>query len=477
MAKAVLLDLNGVVEDLRDFYWHRDDLVAEALKPRFVDSRVREEAAAVRDSYSHIMAHSTPEFHLMFWEDLLRRLDPSVTPGQLFDAYNAFVELYVKHSAVYADAAALLGNPPPSCVLGLLSNANSVRARRFLAHHGLTDRFASVVISHDTPYAKPSREVFLLAAQRMGLPADQIVMIGDRLDNDIFGAQQAGMIPVLLDRSGKLTDEKVECKVIETLSQFSEVLENPWPVELLPEVRPPVVVIVCGGRGSRLREKLGSSQKCLAPVNGKPILLHTIDALVSAGLREFDLLAGASAPDIQAVIDRYDGNPNGRFRILPIDEPGTGRAFQSYWRDSRPAGQSIVYSHGNIILGKEVVRQFLRFAESQRHFDTVFLASPTWVAQTHAALFPVMGKIQSITTGTGGSDRSGLCSVGLAFIRSSVPLSEPTIPDAGMFEEIVESLRATNRAAVGYLYTDAVWEHLGVPKDWARLVEATGDHS
>lgn len=45
---------------------------------------------------------------------------------------------------------------------------------------------------------KPSRPMFALAAQKLGLPAKKLVMVGDRLDIDIIGAQQAGMGSILV---------------------------------------------------------------------------------------------------------------------------------------------------------------------------------------------------------------------------------------------------------------------------------------
>jgi phospholysine phosphohistidine inorganic pyrophosphate phosphatase len=49
---------------------------------------------------------------------------------------------------------------------------------------------------------KPAEPFFRVAAKRLGLPVDQIVMVGDDIETDIAGAQQAGLKSVLL-RTGK----------------------------------------------------------------------------------------------------------------------------------------------------------------------------------------------------------------------------------------------------------------------------------
>jgi FMN phosphatase YigB (HAD superfamily) len=47
---------------------------------------------------------------------------------------------------------------------------------------------------------KPSPEFFARVVCEAGVPADQIVYIGDRLDNDIIPARRAGMFAVFVRR-------------------------------------------------------------------------------------------------------------------------------------------------------------------------------------------------------------------------------------------------------------------------------------
>jgi len=53
---------------------------------------------------------------------------------------------------------------------------------------------------------KPSKSFFKLALDDLGLPADQVAMVGDDIINDVAGAQQAGMLGVLV-RTGKYREE------------------------------------------------------------------------------------------------------------------------------------------------------------------------------------------------------------------------------------------------------------------------------
>jgi glucose-1-phosphate cytidylyltransferase len=54
----------------------------------------------------------------------------------------------------------------------------------------------------------------------------------------------------------------------------------------------PQVVILCGGRGTRLRERTESVPKALVEIGGRPILWHVIQIYVAQGFERFLLATG-----------------------------------------------------------------------------------------------------------------------------------------------------------------------------------------
>ena len=55
---------------------------------------------------------------------------------------------------------------------------------------------------------KPSKSFFRLVLDDLGLPAERVAMVGDDIINDVGGAQQAGMLGILV-RTGKYRKEFV----------------------------------------------------------------------------------------------------------------------------------------------------------------------------------------------------------------------------------------------------------------------------
>jgi HAD superfamily hydrolase (TIGR01458 family) len=59
---------------------------------------------------------------------------------------------------------------------------------------------------------KPSKEFFLAAATRLGLPEENLLMIGDDLRTDVAGAKAAGMMGALV-RTGKFREADLEREI------------------------------------------------------------------------------------------------------------------------------------------------------------------------------------------------------------------------------------------------------------------------
>ncbi|MCP9488536.1 MAG: sugar phosphate nucleotidyltransferase [Solirubrobacteraceae bacterium MAG38_C4-C5] len=87
------------------------------------------------------------------------------------------------------------------------------------------------------------------------------------------------------------------------------------------------VVILCGGRGTRLQEQTHAIPKPLVEIGGRPIVWHVIRLYAAAGLRRFLLLTGYRGELIEAFARECEWPAGVRVECVPTgeDTPTGGR--------------------------------------------------------------------------------------------------------------------------------------------------------
>ncbi len=88
--------------------------------------------------------------------------------------------------------------------VGLIADGRAEESARLRARHDLDGLFDAVAISDEVGAAKPDRRPFDAVLDRLGLaPEDaaRVVMVGNRLERDVRGASDFGMISVWIDWS------------------------------------------------------------------------------------------------------------------------------------------------------------------------------------------------------------------------------------------------------------------------------------
>jgi HAD superfamily hydrolase (TIGR01549 family) len=92
--------------------------------------------------------------------------------------------------------------------VGMVSNFDHPPAAyKVMAEQGVRGFFEEIIISGEVGWRKPSREIFRIAFERMGIGPAEAIFVGDNLEIDILGAKQVGMDVIWLNRRGEvLTD-------------------------------------------------------------------------------------------------------------------------------------------------------------------------------------------------------------------------------------------------------------------------------
>jgi putative hydrolase of the HAD superfamily len=104
--------------------------------------------------------------------------------------------------------------------LGVISNFDD-RAYSVMRSLNILQFFDSVTLSSETGYCKPDREIFEAAVRSLGVPASEVLLVGDSLHDDVEAAMKAGLSAVLLDRRNR--HESAEN--VPRISSLKEVLD------------------------------------------------------------------------------------------------------------------------------------------------------------------------------------------------------------------------------------------------------------
>lgn len=113
------------------------------------------------------------------------------------------------------------------------------------------------------------------------------------------------------------------------------------------------VVVLCGGRGTRLRSEIGDLPKALVEVGGRPLLARLLDDLAVAGASEVLLLAGTGGERLTEAARSLA--PQG-LRIETVIEPeprGTAGALQGV---ADRLSKRFVYVMGDVFTSLDWVR-------------------------------------------------------------------------------------------------------------------------
>jgi len=204
--RAIIFDLGGTLIDWPD--WDEDIQRRWALSYDYLTSTVPSSDWPSCDAYVHAMREAEKEYWVQvaekqtshtpisFLRDGFRRLHRTVTEQELLATLDGYAQAVNGWAMIFPDVVeTLLELRKRGYKLGLLSNTwwAAEWHNADLALHGLDKLLDAVVYTSDLPYTKPHPSAFLTAAKRLDVQPEECVMVGDRMADDIAGAQQVGM--------------------------------------------------------------------------------------------------------------------------------------------------------------------------------------------------------------------------------------------------------------------------------------------
>jgi putative hydrolase of the HAD superfamily len=178
--------------------------------------------------WSHFTGHDFDSMQVL--KNLARQMGHNLTDQQYEDLvwmwYEPLAEMVTIEHDIHQTLTTLRSR---GLKLAIVSNTfvSAAVLNRHLRQLDMFKYFDFIYYSYLFNKRKPNPEMFLAAAKQLNLPPNEIIYVGDRIDNDVNGSLGAGMIPVL-KRTHLNAKQKTPPGVttISTISELPAVIEK-----------------------------------------------------------------------------------------------------------------------------------------------------------------------------------------------------------------------------------------------------------
>ena len=219
MIKAILIDLDNTLYPY-DPSHEKALKAAFAVLPNAIPHPLLEAAFTQGRKSIHNTLKDTAASHnrLLYFQKTLEILDIN-QPLLALAMYNTYWDTFIENMRLHDDVGCFLQKHSDK-KLCLLTDMTADIQYRKIKRLGLDKYFNFVVTSEEAGAEKPSLVIFNLALQKLNVTAKETAMIGDSLEKDIIGAQNAGIKHFYFSPQGKPAAGAVSFKSFKELAEI-----------------------------------------------------------------------------------------------------------------------------------------------------------------------------------------------------------------------------------------------------------------
>lgn len=421
------------------------------------------------------------EYHEIFWRSLVKKYERSYSEELISHIYEIFLDYYESKVQLFDGTMEALRELSKSVKLIMVANGNSKRLKRLIKKYNFHDIFWDYVISSETPYQKPNSFMFQYGLKMYGWKPNEVIMVGDKYDNDIMGAKKCGLLTSIYISKSKapIGCELTPDFMINSLSELNEIvnLSKSKTLSIIPSIslgekkgdEDISAFIVAGGKGSRLGDLGISTQKCMLKLWGKPILYYTIVSLKNAGCSKIVIAVNHLS---EQIIDYFgDGSFLGVDIIYVKKE--TKSTYEAIFQSLDLLSERILYVHGNILFQNKLLENIIKLGRTQD--ESIVAAVDSNGSNVRHAQFETDndGKIQKIDL-TERNGKMPFTFLGVAnykrkdFINNFEYKENGNVDTSGMVEKVIQQKLDRGLSTLTYCYKGG-WRHIESEDDYFNI--------
>ncbi|MDC7286378.1 HAD-IA family hydrolase [Blautia schinkii] len=421
------------------------------------------------------------EYHEIFWRSLVKRFCTSFDEALVDRVYSQFLDFYESEVCLFDGTLNTLNELSKSVSLVLVANGNSRRLKRLIKKYDFQNIFTDYVISSETPYQKPDKFMFQYGLKMYGWKPQEVLMVGDKYDNDILGAKKCGLLTAIFISKSKAPSnyELVPDFMINSISELKDIvsMSKKNNISIIPDIsttckeesRSISAFIVAGGKGSRLGNLGLNTQKCMLELWGKPILYYTILSLKNAGCSRIVIAINHLS---EQIIDYFGDGSSLGVNIIYVKKE-TKSTYDALFQSLQLLTERILYVHGNILFQNKLLENIIRYGNQQD--NSVIASVESKITEVRHAQFETdkNGNISRIDL----TERDGVMSytfLGVAYYKKQDFVNnldydeEGKVDVSGMVEKVIQQKLDKGLLTLAYQYRGG-WRHIESEDDYLEI--------
>ncbi len=193
--EAVFWDIGGVILDLESVRTAHVAFVADLLERHAVDATIEEALATWRSTVGdHFRGREGTEFRAArdgYQKGVEAVVGDQIRREEWEPAFRAAVRESIEPVPGAVETIERLANR--ELHVGVVSDVDDEEGKWMLERFGVRETFDSITTSEEVGRTKPDPAMFETALEKAGAEPDRSLMIGDRYDHDVRGAEEAGL--------------------------------------------------------------------------------------------------------------------------------------------------------------------------------------------------------------------------------------------------------------------------------------------
>ena len=364
MIKLLIFDSNNTIEDYNSYEDKRHEVIKEVCDIYRINSEV---IISHFKTFEQNFGKKPWDYYPIFWKDIIETYNLKI---EFHEIYKSYIDLYSENVQIFDDFNYIVEQLHSDFKLAIIANGYDDRLKAFIKKSNLSKYFDCILSSGETPAQKPDSFLFQYVLKRMNCSANESIMIGDKYETDILGANNLGITSVRIKRSNDIAKvpkslNSIPDFSVESLSELPSLLNDIKKFKYEKEFIEPyttwrgngkvkTAILLAGGKGNRMTPLTTTTQKCMLKIIHKPMLEILIEFFKDAGVENIVLVTN----HLEHQIRNYFGNGS-RYKVKISYCNGN---FSSTYEAvklacSKVKSTNFYYCHGNIIFHPDLLKK------------------------------------------------------------------------------------------------------------------------